>query len=113
MGEISASQKSRSGYGVFEEPTSKEYNQIEKCLDNGYFQYDYPKYLTFGTKNESLTFSEKGTKLLVESILKQNSIGKIFIEPHLRLRLQLNDSRVRYHGCRAVRHDDHIHIQLK
>ncbi len=112
-GEISKEQKSRSGYGVFEEPTKEEYNQIEKCLDNGYFQYDYPKYLTLGSKNDDLTFSERGTKLLVESILKQRLIGKIFIEPHLRKRLNLIDARVRYHGCRAVRHDDHIHLQLR
>lgn len=112
-GEISNNQKSNSGYGVFVNPRNNEINQIEKCLNNGYFQYDYPKYLTFGEINKDLKFSEKGTKTLIESLLKQSSIGKIFIEPHLKTRLNLNDNRIRYHGCRAVRHDDHIHIQLK
>ncbi|MFT5619364.1 MAG: hypothetical protein ACI85I_002607, partial [Arenicella sp.] len=39
--------------------------------------------------------------------------GKVFIEPHLKTRLGLeNYSKIRFHGCQAVRHDDHIHVQL-
>ncbi len=112
-GKITNQQKSVSGYGVFEEPKSNEYNQIEKCKKNGYFQYDYPKYLTFGKINKDLVFSEKATKILITKILKNKSLEEIFIEPHLKYRLNLNDNKIRYHGCRAVRHDDHIHIQIK
>ncbi len=112
-GKISSEQKSISGYGVFVEPKSSEINQIRTCLEKGYFQYDYPKYLTFGTKHKDLAFSNKGTKALIESILAEDNLGKLFIEPHLKKRLQLNHHKIRYQGCRAVRHDDHIHIQLK
>ena len=105
--------KSISGYGVFEEPRKNEVNQPKKCKNTGYFQYDFAKYLTFGKINKSLIFSEKGTKILINSILQNKNLGKLFIEPHLKNRLQLNNNRVRFHGCRAVRHDDHIHIQLK
>lgn len=111
-GEITNRQKSISGYGVFESPKPNEYNQIEKCLNIGYFQYDYPKYMTFGTINQDLIFSPKGTKELIDVLLKNRNLGKLFIEPHLKIRLNLENSRIRYHGCRAVRHDDHIHIQL-
>ena len=112
-GEISTKQKSISGYGVFENPKANEIDQIDICLNKGYFQYDYPKYVTFGSINKELVFSEKGTKKLIQSILLQKQLGKIFIEPHLKKRLNLNNDKVRYHGCKAVRHDDHIHIQLK
>lgn len=112
-GEISSEQKSRSGYGVFEEPKNGEFNQIVKCKINGYYQYDYSKYLTFGAKNQELDFSSKGTQILVKSLLKQPQLEKLFIEPHLKTRLNLNNSKVRFHGCRAVRHDDHIHFQVK
>jgi hypothetical protein len=112
-GEITNKQKSVSGYGLFENPKPNEYNQIEKCLNKGYFQYDFPKYLTFGKINEKIVFSEKGTKKLIESILGNKNLGKLFIEPHLKNRMNLKNNKVRYHGCRAVRHDDHIHIQLK
>jgi hypothetical protein len=112
-GTITNGQKTVSGYGVFENPKSNEYNQVEKCLKNGNLQYDYPKYMTFGSINSDLVFSEKGTKKLINSILKNQYLGKLFIEPHLKSRMKLNDNRIRYHGCRAVRHDDHIHVQLK
>lgn len=111
-GKITNKQKSISGYGVFESPKLKEHNQIEVCKNKGYFQYDYPKYVTFGKINKGLMFSEKGTKKLINSILNDKSLGKLFIEPHLKQRLKLNNSKVRYHGCKAVRHDDHIHVQL-
>ena len=112
-GAITTSQKSISGYGVFEDPKSNEYNQIDQCLNNGYFQYDYPKYVTFGKINKELVFSQKGTKILIESILTNKNLGKLFIEPHLKTRMNLVNKKIRYHGCKAVRHDDHIHIQLK
>lgn len=38
--------------------------------------------------------------------------GKILIEPHLAARLGVEGGPVRFQGCRAARHDDHIHIQL-
>ena len=98
---------------MFEGPKAGEPNQISKCKDVGYSQYDCTKYLTFGSINDDLHFSEKGTKLLVETILQFDNIEKIFIEPHLKQRLKLNHPKIRYHGCRAVRHDDHIHIQIK
>ena len=112
-GEISKKQKSVSGYGVFSGPTNAEYNQIRECIDAGYFQYDYPKYVTFGEVNQELVFSEKGTKMLVTHILKNDHLERLFIEPHLKERLQLSDEKIRFHGCRAVRHDDHIHIQVR
>lgn len=111
--EISYKQKSFSGYGNFEHPKAKEHNQIRTCLSSGYYQYDYPKYLTLGKINEDLKFSEKGTAILIKKLLASDNLGKLFIEPHLKERMKLNHSKIRYHGCRAVRHDDHIHIQLK
>lgn len=39
-------------------------------------------------------------------------IGKLFIEPHLKTRLKLTSNKIRFHGCQAVRHDDHMHVQM-
>lgn len=112
-GDMSNKSKSISGYGVFENPRANEFNQTDYCKKAGYFQYDYPKYLTLGQINPELQFSEKGTRMLLESILDTPGIEKLFIEPHLKDRLAIEDSRIRFQGCRAVRHDDHIHIQLR
>lgn len=113
-GKITNKKPSFLGYGFYENPTKKEHNQINICKNKGYWQYDFAKYLTFGNSDKSITFSEKITKNLILFILKQQAVGKIFIEPHLKIRLGLSkESKVRYHGCQAVRHDDHIHLQLK
>lgn len=40
-------------------------------------------------------------------------VGKVFIEPHLTERLNISHPKLRFQGCRAARHDDHIHFQLK
>jgi hypothetical protein len=112
-GNLTNKKPSVSGYGVYEGPQKNEYNQVKKCLEKGNWQYDFPKYLTFGTIHSDLTLSERATKDLIKEILGQPSTGKLFIEPHLKIRLKLTNNRIRFHGCQAVRHDDHIHFQLK
>jgi energy-coupling factor transporter transmembrane protein EcfT len=96
-GVISEKQKSVSGYGIFEGPKPNEFNQIEKCLKSGYFQYDYPKYVSFGSIHSELVFSTRGTKRLIQAILQTHELGKLFIEPHLKQRLGLKNQKVRYH----------------
>ncbi len=111
--QLSNKKKSVSGYGVYEGPKSNEYDQITVCKERGNWQYDFPKYLTLGTINKDLQFSKEGTADLINGILTERNVGKVFIEPHLKNRLGLTNRKVRFHGCQAVRHDDHIHFQLK
>lgn len=40
-------------------------------------------------------------------------VGKIFVEPHLQRALNVSHPNIRFQGCRAARHDDHIHFQLR
>ena len=44
---------------------------------------------------------------------RSRGIGKIFIEPHIPAGLGISNDAIRFQGCRAARHDDHIHIQLR
>lgn len=111
-GNVTNLKTSNSGYGVFENPMKEEFNQAEYCKQKGYWQYDFTKYMTFGSINDDLKLSEKTTRLLIEEILKHNKVSKLFIEPHLKNRLKLHNKKIRFHGCRAVRHDDHIHFQI-
>ena len=112
-GQLTNKKPSVSGYGVYEPPTTREYDQTAVCKKRGNWQYDFPKYLTFGKINREIEFSKKGTQELANLIVKQKEVGKLFIEPHLKTRLNLTSGKVRFHGCQAVRHDDHIHFQLK
>ncbi|WP_445738092.1 hypothetical protein [Mariniflexile sp.] len=112
-GEITNKKPSISGYGVYVNPNENEIKQYQICEENGYWQYDFSKYLTFGTINRDIQFSQNATKDLIYSIIKQQETGKNFIEPHLKNRMKLTSDKIRFQGCRAVRHDDHIHVQLK
>jgi energy-coupling factor transporter transmembrane protein EcfT len=101
------------GYGVCEEPKDGEENKPEDCDKKGYWQYNLLRnYVSQANKNK-FTFDNKRTKELVNSFASHEGLGKIFIEPHLKTRLGLTSSKIRFHGCQAVRHDDHIHVQLK
>ncbi len=39
-------------------------------------------------------------------------VTKIFLEPHLARTLKIHGSVLRFQGCNAARHDDHIHMQI-
>jgi hypothetical protein len=40
-------------------------------------------------------------------------VERIFVEPHLAARLGVSSPLLGFQGCRAARHDDHIHIQIR
>ncbi|WP_216823404.1 penicillin-insensitive murein endopeptidase [Niastella vici] len=101
------------GYGICEEPTAAEKNTTDFCVQQGYWQYSLLKSLMPQGRKKDFVFYPEKTRSLVELFAHDNRIGKIFIEPHLKLRLQLTSDKIRFHGCQAVRHDDHIHVQLK
>jgi hypothetical protein len=101
------------GYGVVEPPISGEVNQPAICEHRGYWQYSLLKRLVPQRKAPEYAFSESHNRQLLAILAKDHRIDKIFIEPHLKARLKLGVyAKIRFHGCAAVRHDDHIHIQL-
>lgn len=112
-GTLTNLKKTRSGYGAFVNPSNKEFNQNRACKDLGYWQYDFSKRLTFGKINDYLKFSHQANYTLVKIITNHPTVEKVFIEPYLKDRLKLNSSKIRFQGCRSVRHDDHIHLQIK
>ncbi|MCA3443937.1 MAG: hypothetical protein INF52_11295 [Rhodobacter sp.] len=52
------------------------------------------------------------TAALVRALVADPRVGKVFLEPPLERQLGLEDAKLRFQGCRAARHDDHIHAQL-
>jgi len=102
-----------TGYGVMEKPNEKEFNQAEACKEKGAWQYSILKKITLAKVKKGYVFDEDVNRYLIQELCKNKFIKKIFIEPHLKQRLRLEKfSKVRFHGCHAVRHDDHIHFQL-
>ena len=99
------------GYGISEEALQGEIDYSKKC--NKYWQYSILKKIIPQWNKKNYTFSTSKTAYLIKQFAKQPQVSKIFIEPHLKQRLSLTSPKVRFAGCHAVRHDDHIHVEIK
>ena len=101
------------GYGVCEEPKLNEEDKAWFCKEKDYWQYSFlTKIIPQGNKND-FTFDPERTRALIVILANNNKVGKVFLEPHLKIRMKLTSNKIRFHGCQAVRHDDHIHFQLR
>ena len=73
----------------------------------------YFKQLNFDLKKQGIATPQ----LIVDAAALKQNIQHVQLRlshaPHLKARLGLNSNKVRFHGCHAVRHDDHFHVQLK
>lgn len=101
------------GYGVCEEPRNGEFDRPAACAKKGYWQYSFLAHVASQKNKAKFPFDPVRTRSLVELFSAQSTIGALLLEPHLKTRLGITSSKVRLHGCNAVRHDDHLHIQLK
>lgn len=101
------------GYGICEEPLPNEKNTADFCAGKGYWQYSFLMKIIPQKNKNNYAFDSDRTGALVNFFTSQPAIGKVFIEPHLKTRLNLKSGKVRFQGCQSVRHDDHVHIQLK
>lgn len=52
------------------------------------------------------------TRAAIDFLVTDSRTGKVFLEPELQTALGLSHAKLRFQGCRAARHDDHIHVQL-
>lgn len=58
---------------------------------------------------------EDRTRAALQWLITQgpaHGVDKVFVEPHIAERLGVSGNLIRFQGCRAARHDDHIHIQV-
>ncbi len=60
-----------------------------KCAKKGYFQYNWLKKFISQKNILKYEFDEKANKELLIILAKHKEVGKIFIEPHLKERLNL------------------------
>lgn len=63
-----------------------------------------------------LTLDEPATATMVEWLIRHGpgaGLERMLLEPHLQRRLGVASPLLRFQGCRAARHDDHLHIQVR
>lgn len=99
-------------YGGVSGPRPGEWDQPAHCAQKGYWQYRLLSQVAWWPRTD-LALDQPRTRALLRYLATHPATGKIFIEPHLKTRLGLSGyARIRFHGCPAVRHDDHLHLQL-
>jgi hypothetical protein len=101
------------GYGVYEAARPNEKNMSDECKKKGYWQYDLLNEYIPSESKKQYQLNQSKTMFMLKILATKPIIEKIFIEPHLKTRLGLTSSKIRFQGCHSVRHDDHIHIQIK
>lgn len=92
------------GYGAYE-PPRREAERV--CRGGPQTRPDPPPERTW-------RLDEARTRDLIRALLAEPGVRRIFLEPHLKSRLGLAGAeRVRFAGCAAARHDDHIHVDFR
>jgi hypothetical protein len=64
----------------------------------------------------SLTLEPQRTRAALEWLFEQGpafGLERVFLEPYLAERLGVASPLLGFQGCRAARHDDHIHLQMR
>lgn len=102
-GYLAGTARSRLGYFAFEDgPTDCPAVTLSLRWNMVWLQGLWPEYALDDTR----------MKTGLELLSADSRVSKIFIEPNLKARFAPDSSKIRFQGCRAARHDDHIHFQL-
>lgn len=102
------------GYGVCAEPLSGEIDMEPECKGQGNWWRSLEKNTAelFYNKKKYL-FDEQTSAEMIRLFANEKNVRKILLEPHLKQRLGFGkNNKIRFQGCRAARHDDHVHVQL-
>lgn len=112
-GEKTNNSPSHMGYGAFEAPRKGEVNYPERCRSDGFLMYNMLEVLRPLINDDQYSIDQERTTHFLQLLANDSRTSKLFIEPHLKVRWGLQGrAKIRFHGCQAVRHDDHIHMQI-
>lgn len=92
------------GYWSYEQPEASE---DAACQDTtSWLRWDFD---TLQSLYADYEMDEQRTRALLKLLAPEAQ--KILLEPHLKKRLVPDSPIIRFQGCHAARHDDHIHVQ--
>lgn len=104
--------KSPIGYWAFEEPAPESPQPCANRNDWLTLRWDMK---WFAPLLHPLKLDKQRTSAALQWLSSTGQgfgVTKILLEPHLKDALDVDSDRVRFQGCRAARHDDHIHIEI-
>lgn len=101
------------GYGRTVPVRPGEEDMPTYCAREGYRQYSIIVPIASPFVGQQHTLAEAPTAYWLRCLVGHPAIRRAYLEPHLQQRLGLQGhEKVRHHGCWAIRHDDHVHVQL-
>ena len=112
-GYIRGATKSPVGYWAFEEPADRA---DLRCDDRSRLLTLRWDMQWFRPMLANHTLDRERTRAALQWLTasgRDAGVSKIFIEPHLARSLNVESDIIRFQGCRAARHDDHMHIQIR
>jgi hypothetical protein len=101
------------GYGICVLPRAGEYDYAADCEGQGYWWISLDRtlaapYYRAGDFEADEAMSGTLVRLLAES----PQIRRMLLQPHLKKRWGLGGfDKIRQQGCKAARHDDHVHVE--
>lgn len=101
------------GYWGFEEPQTPADAACTDKIRRLTFRWDMGWFQAFVRKD--LTLDEERTAAMLRWLVEkgpEHGVAKILLEPHMAKRLGVASPLIRFQGCRAARHDDHIHVEV-
>lgn len=99
------------GYWAYSGPRADEPRPCDAAPFD--LRWDFPWLQPFF---DSSVIDPQRTKALVDWLQSRAGaygLEKVFLEPHLARRFGAADGIIRFQGCGAARHDDHLHLQLR
>jgi hypothetical protein len=64
-------------------------------------------------KEPAWVLDEERTRAMILWLKARPEVTRIFVEPHLADQLGVGGGKVRFQGCQAARHDDHLHVEVR
>ncbi|WP_280775727.1 hypothetical protein [Rhizobium sp. SG_E_25_P2] len=111
---VNRATRSPIGYFAFEQPSSDDEQPCDGRRDilttRWNFDWLQPFFPAYHIEEKRTAFS---LEWLTTEGVERFGLEKVFVEPHLKKALGVEGGAIRFQGCRAARHDDHIHIQVK
>ena len=102
------------GYGFFAPPLPGERDLPAECAAGGSRLYSFTGNLVRKSTGKNTEIDPERTAYFLKLLSERKEVRRLFIEPHLKERFGFaNDNKVRFHGCWAVRHDDHVHLEVR
>jgi hypothetical protein len=96
------------GYFHFQQPGPGEAAACSRRITSLRWSFAW-----FQPNEPAWILDEERTRAMILWLKARPDVTRIFIEPYLAHRLGVGGGKVRFQGCQAARHDDHLHVEIR